>query len=188
MNRILGVFLLFVFASADAALIFIVDNYTTDELSFTIGGSLDADTTGVSPGYLAIKNDYSNNFGVHTEFIDDASTPTVTLNTILIGGIAPSDIFVRHDQPWGWADFIHIANPFGIGDIITAGTVVSGSLTVSAVGGFDPTDFSTLELVSGFDFFNLSRFEAAAVPIPASAWLFGSALTFLGWMRRRKTA
>jgi hypothetical protein len=32
-----------------------------------------------------------------------------------------------------------------------------------------------------------TSWSVAAVPVPAAAWLFGSALGGLGWMRRRKT-
>ena len=32
------------------------------------------------------------------------------------------------------------------------------------------------------------RLEGSVVPIPAAAWLFGSALAGLGWMRRKRTA
>lgn len=32
------------------------------------------------------------------------------------------------------------------------------------------------------------RFSAAAIPVPAAVWLFGSALGLLGWVRRRATA
>ena len=34
----------------------------------------------------------------------------------------------------------------------------------------------------------LDNIEASVVPIPAAAWLFGSALAGLGWLRRRQTA
>lgn len=34
----------------------------------------------------------------------------------------------------------------------------------------------------------LDNFSATVVPLPAAAWLFGSALAGLGWMRRRQTA
>jgi len=36
--------------------------------------------------------------------------------------------------------------------------------------------------------FAMDNFTYSAVPIPAAAWLFGSALAGLGWMRRRTTA
>ena len=70
--------------STQAALTLTIDNYTTDELSFTIGGTFDADTIGDQPGWLAIKNDWSNNVGVHTELF--STEPTDTVNTITIGG------------------------------------------------------------------------------------------------------
>ena len=35
---------------------------------------------------------------------------------------------------------------------------------------------------------SLPTVTASVVPLPAAAWLFGSALAGLGWMRRRKTA
>ncbi len=31
------------------------------------------------------------------------------------------------------------------------------------------------------------RFEGTVVPIPASVWLFGSALAGLGWLRRKRS-
>jgi hypothetical protein len=34
----------------------------------------------------------------------------------------------------------------------------------------------------------LDNFSATVVPLPAAAWLFGSALAGLGWLRRRQTA
>lgn len=44
--------------------------------------------------------------------------------------------------------------------------------------------------VDGEDYFELDYLamqEVSQVPVPAAAWLFGSALAGLGWMRRRKT-
>jgi hypothetical protein len=35
------------------------------------------------------------------------------------------------------------------------------------------------------DIVEMARFSPAVVPIPAAAWLFGSALGMLGWIRRR---
>jgi hypothetical protein len=34
----------------------------------------------------------------------------------------------------------------------------------------------------------ISSGQVSAVPIPAAAWLFGSALAGLGWLRRKQTA
>ena len=95
---------------AYAALTLTIDNYTTDEVTFTISGTFDADTIGDSPGYLAIKNDWSNNQGVHTEWF--STLPTATLNTITIGGQVPGTT-IQNDDTFTWADNIFFANPLG---------------------------------------------------------------------------
>jgi hypothetical protein len=34
---------------------------------------------------------------------------------------------------------------------------------------------------------SIDNFSASVVPVPAAAWLFGSVLAGLGWMRRKQT-
>ena len=178
--------------SANAALVFEIDTYTTDEVSFSISGTFDADTIGIFPGYLAVKNDWSNNIGVHTEWFSGA--PSITLNTIMIGGLAPTLVQAQNSgiRPWNDDIFFRFADNTAA---FTAGTAVSGSITLSGVGLFDPADMSTLELVSGLDYTSpissdddWARLEArvSAVPLPAAAWLFGSAIIGLGVVKRKR--
>jgi len=196
MKRLLAAILLGVLclasASANASLVLLINTYTTDEVSFTISGTFDANTIGIFPGYLAIKNDWSNNIGVHTEWF--SGTPAITVNTILIGGVAPSLTLVQDDAGSAWNDDLLFIPPAGNAVAITAGTSVSGSVTLSGVGFFNPADLATLELVSGLNFTSPSsndddwaRLEASAsvVPIPPAAWLFGSTLGLMGVMRRK---
>lgn len=179
--------------SVHAALVLSIDTYTTDEISFSISGTFDEDTIGIFPGYLAVKNDWSNNYGVHTEWF--SSFPTMTVNTILIGGVAPTLAQAQNSDIRAWNDnvFFRFADnmaPF------TAGTAVSGSITLTGVGLFDPADMATLELVSGLNFTDpissdddWARLEAravATVPVPAATWLFGSALLGLVATARRR--
>jgi len=179
-------------ASANASLVFLINTYTTDQVSFSISGTFDADTIGIFPGYLAVKNDWSNNYGVHTEWF--SGTPAITVNSILIGGLAPSLTQAQNNSSNAWNDdvfFIAVNNALPI----LAGTTVSGSVTLSGVGLFNPADLATLELVSGLNYTSPSdgnddwaRLEASAqsvIPLPAAAWLFGSALGVMGWMRRK---
>ena len=182
-------------STSHATLVLTIDTYTTDELSLTLSGSFDLDTVGDRPGFLAIKNNWSNNFGFHTEIFSRA--PAITVNTILIDGTAPSGVFIQNDNST-WMDVIFFDNPIFdsvTGDTaFTAGTIVSGSLTLTGLGIFDPTDEATLELVSGFDnnAVDWARSEAGTmavspVPVPAALWLFGTALIGLvGFGKRRK--
>ena len=79
---------------------------------------------------------------------------------------------------------------------ITGALVGGGAADLSVPVGTG--DWLNLELVTfiangdGFGFGGLTAVEidninVAAVPIPAAVWLFGSALTGLGWLRRKQT-
>jgi hypothetical protein len=183
-------------STSHAALMLTIDTYTTDELSLTLGGSFDLDSVGDQPGFLAIKNDWSNNFGIQTEMF--SRDPVVTVNTIMIGGLLPSATYVYNGN-MNFMDTIFFGNPLNSssrGDVaFTAGTIVSGSLTLTGLGIFHPTDAATLELVSGYndsaaDWVRLEAGTTAVspVPVPAALWLFGTALIGLvGFGKRRKT-
>jgi len=167
---------------ANATLILTVDNYTTDELSFTISGTLDSTTIGAVPGWIGIKNDWSNNFAVHTELF--SSAPTVTVDAVTIGGVSANSIVWSGTETHG--DSVTFVNPAGAASAIAAGTAVAGSFTLSGTGLFNPADAATLELVSGFTTVDYARFEASAVlPEPATALLFACGLVGLGVRRRR---
>jgi hypothetical protein len=159
-----------VVAQAQATLILTIDNYTLDEVSFTISGTFDADTIGNNPGYLAVKNDWSNNTGSHTEWF--SSTPSISSNTILFGGVASGNTIVQGAGD-SWNDAIMFLPPNGMSDtVFLAGTEVSGSVTLTGAGQFDPTDLATLQLLSGFDGTDWVRHEATAlVPEPSTALL-----------------
>ena len=196
--RLIGAFCASIFcfsaASSHAALQMIIDTYTADEVSFTLSGTFDADTIGIFPGYLAVKNDWSNNTGVHTDWF--TSIPTISVNTVQIGGLAPTLTEAQNSPIRPWNDNIFFRFDDNLAPF-TAGTTVSGSITLSGAGIFDPADKATLELVSGLNFTepfsdddDWARLEATAtmspVPVPAAAWLFGSALIGLAGLARRK--
>lgn len=175
---------------AQAALVLTITNYTSDELSFTISGTFDSDTVGDSPGFLALKNDWSKNIGAHTELF--TSEPNVTVNAITIGGSATGAIV--QDTGDTWTDAVFFASPFGSETPILAGTVVAGSITLSGLGLFDPADAATLELVSGFNrpsgHDDWARLEAGAgavtaVPEPGTLAALAVGLAALGGLRRR---
>jgi hypothetical protein len=187
-------FLLAATSTARAALVLQVDTYTTDQLSFTISGTFDTATIGQSEGWLAIKNDWSNNVGIHTELFSTA--PAILVNTITIGGVAP-ETFVQGSptETMTWADNIFFANPLGTETPFAAGTAVAGSITLFAVGAFDPSDIATLELVSGFNrplnHDDWARLEARAVgaqavPEPATIAIWGVGAVGCALIARRR--
>ena len=191
-----GLFVLGVVGMANATLMLTIDNYTTDELSFSINGTFDYDTIGDSKGYLAIKNDWSHNQGIHTEIFN--YLPTIISNTIAINGVTPlTSIQGDVNCAYTWADNIFWSNPLGTETPFLAETEVSGSMTLSAPGAFSPNNWSTLELVSGFvrpsGADDWARFEASAtfpgadpVPEPATMILFGTGIAGLAGTRLRR--
>ena len=173
-------------AQARATLILTIDNYTLDEVSFTISGTFDADTIGNNPGYLAVKNDWSNNTGSHTEWF--SSTPSISSNTILFGGVASGNTIVQGAGD-SWNDAIVFLPPNGQSTTaFLAGTEVSGSVTLTGAGQFDPTDLATLQLLSGFDGTDWVRHEATAnVPEPSTGLLSIFGLILLPLLRWRSS-
>lgn len=57
----------------------------------------------------------------------------------------------------------------------------------SGIYSFGTSDWTDNSPLSVGDTALLVYADFVAVPVPAAAWLFGSALGFLGWMRRKKT-
>ncbi len=188
---------------AHASLIFTVDNITTDELTFSINGTFDEDTVGaVTPGVVAIKYDWSNNFGVHTEFMN--GEPTVVSSTLTADGVL---VDLNVDSAiHSTTDSIYFYNPAGNSTAFTAGTEISGSATLELTGGFDPALASGLELLSGYTMvlntfpewdYDWARLEAKAqvlstpptppypIPAPATFLLMVSGVVVMSLSRSR---
>jgi hypothetical protein len=147
-GRAAAIALFFIHQAASAALTLTINSFTPDQLSLSISGTFDSDVIGDQQGWLAIKSRWTSNIGIHTEFY--SALPTIIENTISIGGVLvglPNLSWEAGTPTWG--DSIHFANPNG-GQFapIRAGTAVSGTLILSAPGGFDPS--AQLQLLSGF--------------------------------------
>jgi len=154
-----------------------------------------------------------NPLGVVPEFVyDDATSINVSLDidaTSLevvitnISGVAPTD------TPFGWtivvSDFFN-ANGINISGLTPDANNASlfPGLASSVINGGDAIELffagrfagGTSPPISGdpdFDIFNAfanngelrANFAVTFVPVPAAAWLFGSAFGILGWMRRK---
>jgi len=147
LKKLFPLLIAFYIAPSQAALVFTIDNMTTEEFAFTINGTFDEDTTGFTPGVLAIRNDWTNNPGIHTDFFD--GIPSLSNSTLEIDGTLIETNYASYSG--SGSDSIWIANPLGSGIKFTAGTTVSGSMTL--FGGyssaFHPSQASNLELVSG---------------------------------------
>jgi hypothetical protein len=57
--------------------------------------------------------------------------------------------------------------------------------SITLVGTFDEVQWGGAG--TGFHPYGVDNIQFSAVPIPAAAWLFGSALAGLGWLRRKQT-
>jgi len=71
----------------------------------------------------------------------------------------------------------------------TESKLITGDGNLFQYSGFEVNvdgSVTSSDSISGFGGLYVEFTPAAAVPVPAAAWLFGSALGFLGWMRRKK--
>jgi len=161
---------------SQASLTLTIDSLTTDQLTFSISGTF---TTAPNENWLAIKNDWSNNQGYHTELF--SGIPTVSFNSILIGGVAPGANIASGSETWG--DSVYFSGT------MQAGTIVSGTLTLTGTGMFVPANLGNLQLVSGFtrpaghdDWYRLE--SSSSIPEPASALLIGCGAALIAAVRR----
>ena len=174
------------------ALSMIVNTATSDNLSVTISGTFDSNVAGDQPNWLALKADYFTNDGVNVNWISDAVGGAVEYSvafTVLFDTISFSGnpvVFRRVDalSTWGDAIYWNTTNP------ITAGTSVSGTLSLQSVGAFDFSGVGELQLASGFDNGDSSwnRLEFGTVPEPSSSLLSVAGGAILLLRRRRRLA
>lgn len=162
-KKVLFLVVTFYIAPTQASLIFTVDNITTDELTFSINGTFDEDTVGtITPGVLAIKYDWTNNFGVHTDFMD--GEVHIVNSTLAVDGVLAS--LNVDSASHSTTDSIYFFNPDGNSTAFAAGTTISGSATLSLLGGFDPNLAGGLELLSGYSMVNTGVHTINGITVP----------------------
>lgn len=145
--------------TARANLTLSLNDFTEDTLSVSISGFFDTDVEGEIDSVFAIKADYSSNVGVNSDWLDDSigfianlDAFTVTENTISIsvGDSIFNTVSAVPENGFGDAFLFYAFSPDGFVPL-TAGTTVSGTLTLSRPGGFNPSAVDYLELVSGYN-------------------------------------
>lgn len=160
-----------------------VVNFTGDYAGFTFTSS-----TGVTEPAIA---DPAKMGLDSLEISGDADILYIWLTNTAFTGPAPGFMTDFGGTTQGTVDleFLHNGSVFAMGDSVsssTGGTAFSGSST-TAVAPSDPyslTIFATVEHTGAGQF---TSFDAliTTVPVPAAAWLFGSALAGLGFLRRK---
>jgi hypothetical protein len=204
MRHVLGVILLFVVGSANAAII-TFDDLITGETSYGFDGDGDliddvVFSTTDGSGFNVIGP------GIEQVYIDEPGLEgTSLLNPDLrvdfLNGAA-------NEISFGFALDSEVSAPafFASISIFNSSDFLIGS--ASETGFFSPSlfpeglvsvaftgvaSYATFDFTSEFGRYIIDDFSGTFgctenVPIPAAVWLFGSALGGLGWMRRRKTA
>ncbi|MGI9317872.1 MAG: hypothetical protein ACR2QW_11095 [bacterium] len=114
-----------------------------------------------------------------------ASFDLLSLDVALVGAV-PCDIYCG-----GIRDTLFVSGYLSGGGIISQSYSIGDNWETLTFGS-GWTDLETLKIYTQaqgtlFDSYNMDNIVLTAVPIPAAVWLFGSALTGLGWLRRKQT-
>ena len=179
---------------AHAALSLAINEINSNRFSATISGSFDSNVIGDQKQWLAIKADWLLNNGTNVDWIADSvvlgalnTRPGVTVveDTITFSGYTIADRLMagtNADQAVSWGDSIYYA----VNGNLTAGTSVSGTITIDGAGLFDFANISSLQLVSGFDNSQQEwkRLEATAV-VPEPSVLCLGLMAVVAMLARR---
>ena len=179
MRNLIGIILLLFCVSSHA---FVIDLDTNDDTNVTGIRNLDIQGT----AYDVI---FEHSTGPHNGrqpgdiFIDEAAATAATdainaalnsVGTIQAVGTTKDHRFI---VPWEFD-----TNPCG-----SQGSTGTCTREGRLFGGSWNNSFHELDS-EGFVPIEIARFSAAVVPVPAAAWLFGSALGLLAWIRKRHPA
>jgi hypothetical protein len=190
MHRILGVLLVFVFASADAAFISRLGGqaYYDDVLNIT--WAADANINSLQ--------DWDDQVlwaaGLTIGGVTGWRLPSVDVNgdeTVVACSGAPE--LACRDNEMGYMFYqngVTTGSPNPFTDL-QSNFYWSGTEHATLAGfawGFGfPTGFQSAIAKGGLGYaWAVRSGDIAAVPVPAAVWLFGSALGLLGWMRRKR--
>ena len=90
----------------------------------------------------------------------------------------------------GWDITGHYAGGGTVETSISVGGNAGTTVKTPLILGSEWQGLESVTFEANFEFFysGLDDIVVSTVPIPAAAWLFGSALAGLGWLRRKKTA
>lgn len=133
-------------------------------------GDSGSNSLGASNGWAG-QDGYGANVFISMRKADGGAFAISSLDLVLYGGVSTS---INGTLAGGGAADLSVA--VGTGDWLNLELV-----TFSGEGG----GFGFLEEAGAQ--VELDNINVSAVPIPAAAWLFGSALAGLGWMRRKQT-